>query len=197
MIEITVDGRAECNERKTKTNTGQRERRWRCSRNPTSTAPPRLRMFTQPSVVRVMPNHHHPDTRRTLFHLTIELIFAVLPLLVLAVVWPEHEEIHPKTFWHGPEISMISCILYGLTISKLIIGGISRNASTDSRKTFAAGIALLIVVILLGLIVSVILINKLAVHTDNLLVIYTQYVNFVVSVACFLVFGGYGIRSSD
>jgi hypothetical protein len=129
--------------------------------------------------------------------LTIELIFAVLPLLVLAVVWPEHEEIHPKTFWHGPEISMISCILYGLTISKLIIGGISRNASTDSRKTFAAGIALLIVVILLGLIVSVILINKLAVHTDNLLVIYTQYVNFVVSVACFLVFGGYGIRSSD
>ena len=58
----------------------------------------------------------------TFASLLVELFFAALPLFILSLTWPSKHEEHPTAFIRGPEISMTSCILYGLTLTRYYEG---------------------------------------------------------------------------
>ena len=78
-----------------------------------------------------------------MLHLLIEWAFAVLPLLVLSAYWPSHEQGHPESFWWGPEVSATSCILYGLALSKLVMGTIGARKSHDTRHNLSLVVTVL------------------------------------------------------
>jgi hypothetical protein len=134
---------------------------------------------------------------RIIVHVFVELAFALLPMLALGLMWPDHSQGHPKTFWWGPEISMISCILYGLTVSKLIVGSISADRVKFDPRELASIMNFLVLVHLIGVVISMVIITTLAAHTDSLRWFIAQYINLIISVVCFVVFGGYGIRLTD
>ena len=90
--------------------------------------------------------------KRVLFSILIEFFFAVLPLVVLGSVWPSSEHEHPHSFWQGPEWSMTSCILYGLTLARLLQGMmVSAKRTSGNVHTIAVGAVALAMVPLVTL----------------------------------------------
>ena len=136
-------------------------------------------------------------TIKTVYAVFVELIFAVLPLLVLAAVWPDHDQKHPQNFFWGPELSMTACILYGLSISKYINGVITRHNKDRDNSLISSAIVLILAVHILFLIGSVILIAKMAIFSDSGFLFYAQIVNLLMSGVFFLIFGGHGMRAGE
>jgi hypothetical protein len=126
-------------------------------------------------------------------HILIEVFFAILPLFVLASFWPDHAQGHPRNFWWGPEVSMTACILYGLTVSRFIMG-IIHSGTRGTAASVAPRAAALALVPILGLIASIVLIAKLSVETDSWILLIWQYANLFLSILSFLILGGYGLR---
>jgi hypothetical protein len=135
----------------------------------------------------------HGHAKPILPHILIEVFFAILPLFVLASFWPDHGQEHPKNFWWGPEVSMTACILYGLTISRFIMG-IIHSGTRGTAASVAPRAAAMALVPILGLIASIVLIAKLSVGTDSWVLLISQYTNLFLSVFSFLILGGYGLR---
>jgi len=129
-------------------------------------------------------------------HILIEIFFAVLPLMVLAAFWPDHGQEHPNNFWWGPEVSITSCILYGLTVSRFTMGIIQLGPASATARLMAPRAAALLLLPLLGLIVSITLIAKLSIGTDNWFLLLSQYLNLVLAILIFLLLGGYGLRAA-
>jgi hypothetical protein len=134
-------------------------------------------------------------TQHSLLHVGIELLFAVLPLIVLGAFWPGHDEPHPATLSRSPEWSMTSCILYGLALARFQLGvfGAVRQAAPERGTAVAA----LSMVPLLGVIFSVILISKSAHGAEGAFVTIAQFVNFVAALVTFVLLGGYGLSRAE
>lgn len=131
------------------------------------------------------------SVKHSLMHVMIELFFAVLPLIVLSFYWPKIGEHHPKSFFYGPEWSMTSCVLYGLSLSRFL------NANIHPTPERGPAVALISIVPMVGLIMSVIFISKTCIDNDNIAVFYGQYINMLSSIITFIVLGGYGLSRSE
>lgn len=147
-----------------------------------------------------MPARH--GTKTTILNLFVETFFAVLPLIVLGAVWPQPGEPHPESFWSGPEWSMTSCILYGLTLARLLQGAVfAANRSRDSfggdMQEVAASYAALFLFPLLGVIVSVILISKSMQHPETWQSMLLCMLNLGAAILSFVVLGGHGIKVAE
>ena len=147
-----------------------------------------------------MPQKH--GTKTTILNLFIETFFAVLPLVVLGAVWPLPSKEHPESFWSGPEMSMTSCILYGLTLAKLLQGAVfaANHLPSNSRKDMhevAASYAALFLLPLLGAIVSVILIGKTVESHEGWTTMLCAVINLVCAVLFFMILGGHGLQRTE
>lgn len=126
-------------------------------------------------------------------HVAVEIFFALLPLLVLGANWPNDPKDHPHSFMTSPEWPMTACILYGLTVVRMLPAfhvGSSRREHHEG-----AIVSLLVLLPMLGVICSVILIGKLSTASPNTFAVWSSYVNICAAVICFAILGGYGIRS--
>jgi tellurite resistance protein TehA-like permease len=141
-----------------------------------------------------MASNNGDNIKSTLAHLGIEMFFAILPLVVLSLMWPSASESPPKHFWTGPEVSMTSCVLFGLTLARFLQGLFvtARNSKGEIRHA-AAIYALFATLPLLGVIFSIILISKLSVEVHGSLIPILQVFLFFSSVLAFIVLGGYGV----
>jgi hypothetical protein len=142
-------------------------------------------------------NNNNND--RTAFrHLVVEAFFALLPLIVLGAVWSHRSIDHYDSFWSAPEISMTSCVLYGLTLTRTLQGAVSsaaraRQGSTGGARLAAAGYELLLLIPLIGVIYSAILIYM----SVEQVIPKRSVANLVASVLCYGVLGGHGLRSAE
>ena len=140
-----------------------------------------------------------PGTKTTILNLFVETFFAVLPLIVLGTAWPGAEEHHPDSFWAGPELSMTSCILYGLTLARWLQGAVfaahrGHQAADRNTHEVAASYVALLLVPLLGVILSVVLIGR-SVHSDGTWrIIVPQLANLLGAIIAFFILGGHGIN---
>ena len=135
------------------------------------------------------------DTRRVLPTLFIEVVFALLPLLVLGANWPDDAAARPHSFGASPAWAMTACFLYGLSLARLL----PAVHADGARRQRSEGTAALMVTLLplAGVIVSVVLVARLSVlHVGDTTLIVT-YLNLLLALICFAVFGGYGLRGSD
>lgn len=149
-------------------------------------------------------------TKNTLLALGVEIFFAVLPLLVLGAATPLRPSASPHkadnevlktdrdSFWTGPEVPMTSCILYGLTLARLLQGAASaanreRNSRSLDTLRSGAGYAALSLFPILGLISSVLLIAY-SVHSPSSRLGMVQWVNVFAGMLSFILLGGHGIR---
>jgi hypothetical protein len=131
--------------------------------------------------------------KKAFARVVVEIFFALLPLLVLGANWPSDPKNHPHSFMTSPEWPMTACILYGLTVVRMLPG--IRVVSENQRLSDEGVISLLVILPILGVIFSVILIGKLSTATPGVMSVWFSYVNLVGSVVCFAILGGYGIRS--
>jgi hypothetical protein len=144
-------------------------------------------------------------SKRTILHLSVELFFAALPLIVLSSVWPEHDQPHPQSFWTGPEPSMTSCIIYGLTLARMMQGSslTTRNAKfggpDNTQGSEDAGIiyAFLSLIPILGVIVSVITIAKTIYVPYGWGITVFHVINLIIAASVFFVFGGHSIQRRE
>jgi hypothetical protein len=138
------------------------------------------------------------SAKSALFSVMVEFVFAMLPLFVLWTVWPSAKQEHPHSFWQGPEWSMTACILYGLALVRfqqgIMIASKRANSTTGDARHIAVIANALTVIPLFGVIVSVILITKLAIATESTPLIVFQFVNLFLAALSFFIFGGYGTR---
>jgi hypothetical protein len=141
-------------------------------------------------------------TKTTILNLFVETFFAVLPLIVLGAVWPDPNERHPESFWSGPELSMTSCILYGLTLARWLQGAVfaanrRRAASDKDTHEVAASYAALFLLPLLGVILSVILIGQSVQSSGTWKGTAIHIMNLVAAIMVFFVLGGHGIKLAE
>jgi hypothetical protein len=141
-------------------------------------------------------------TKTTILNLFVETFFAVLPLIVLGAVWPNPQERHPESFWSGPELSMTSCILYGLTLARWLQGAVfaaGRRQPDSDQDTdeVAASYAALFLLPLLGVILSVVLIGQSVHSSGTWTIVAIQILNLIAAILAFFVLGGHGIKLSE
>ena len=141
-------------------------------------------------------------TKTTILNLFVETFFAVLPLIVLGAVWPDPGDRHPESFWSGPEMSMTSCILYGLTLARWLQGAVfaaNRRRASPGNNTHevAASYAALFLLPLLGVILSVILIGQSVQSSGSWKVVATHIMNLLAAIIAFFVLGGHGIKLAE
>ena len=131
----------------------------------------------------------HPNV---LAHLLIEVFFIVLPLVALGVNWPGNAASAPHSFSASPAWPMTACLLYGLSVVRLLP---ALQVGTAPRKRHeGTAVLLLVLVPLAGVIGSVLFIAKLSGAAVNDGTIVSSYVNLALALLCFAVFGGWGIR---
>jgi hypothetical protein len=135
-------------------------------------------------------------TKTALLNLLVETFFAVLPLFVLSAVWTRPSASQDNVFWYGPEVSMTSCILYGLSLARLLQGAVFAGRKSHSNGDIhqvAAGYAFLLLFPLFGVIVSVILISK----SMQFPVPNRSIANLAIAVFCFIILGGHGVKLTE
>jgi hypothetical protein len=93
---------------------------------------------------------------------------------------------------------MTACILYGLALVRfqqgIMIASKRAKSTTGDARHIAVIVNALTVIPLFGVIVSVILITKLAIATESTPLIVFQFVNLFLAALSFFIFGGYGTR---
>jgi len=125
--------------------------------------------------------------KNTFVAILSELLFVLLPLLVLLIVF-----IHTgKGLWNlmaSPELSFASAILMGQTIVKFVSG--TSIAGTRSWERIAFTVSIIIV---LGLVPSLIILS-LVLTTTNVSsgLVWAQVAFFIISVLVFIALGGAG-----
>jgi len=137
-------------------------------------------------------------TKTTILNLLVETFFAILPLIVLGTAGPG--EAHTDRFWAGPEVSMTSCILYGLTLARWLQGAVfAANKATSNQDTHAvaASYSALLLFPLLGVIISVILIGHSFHSSGSWKIITVQILNLAAAIVAFFVLGGHGIKLAE
>jgi hypothetical protein len=138
------------------------------------------------------------DNRRAVLHLVVEAFFALLPLIVLGSVWSHRSIGYEVSFMSLPEVSMTSCVLYGLTLTRTLEGAVAAaarirsDASTRTRLEAAAYECLLLIPIT-GVIFSAIFIY-MSVEQP---IPRRSIANLVLSVLCYGILGGHGLRSAE
>lgn len=142
------------------------------------------------------------QTKATALHLTTDAFFALLPLLVMGLVWPPDGAHHPSSFWLGPEISMTSCVLYGLGLSKLFQGSVvvsvrEGRPARDHIRQIAAVHMILSLIPMMGIILSIIAINRTLTPSAGFGWHAFQYVNLLFAAVTFFVVGGYGLKRAE
>ena len=143
-----------------------------------------------------MPRRHL--TRTVLLHIFLEAFFALLPLVVLAAVWSHSIRSPEESFWSGPEMSMTSCILYGLTLARLLQGAVmgagrSRSHAAGDIHEVAVVYAALVLFPLLGVIVSVILIARSMLFPST----WQSILNLAIAIVCMVIVGGHAIKAME
>ena len=143
-----------------------------------------------------------PQTKATALHLSTDAFFAVLPLLVMGLEWPPQSEFHPTSFWLGPEISMTSCVLYGLGLSRLFQGSVvvsigERGLTRARIRQVAAAHMFLSLIPMVGIILSIIAISRSLIPSTGFGWHAFQYANLVFAAMTFFVVGGYGLKRAE
>ena len=97
---------------------------------------------------------------------------------------------------------MTSCILYGLTLARWLQGAVfaaKRHQSSTDKNTHevAASYAVLLLVPLLGVIVSVILIEQSVHSPSSWISIAIRIITLVVAILVFFILGGHGIKLAE
>lgn len=154
---------------------------------------------------RVSKSRHAPAPRRrlpgagrrrsdhphVLQHLLIEIFFVLLPLAALWANWDAASHA-PASFAHSPAWPMTACLLYGLSVVRLLP---TLQAGAAQRKRHeGTAVLLLMLVPLAGIVASVLLIARLSSVSAGEVAVATSYVNLVLALLCFAVLGGWGIR---
>ena len=134
------------------------------------------------------------DTRRVLPHLLLEGLFALLPLVVLGAFWPGAGAPHPATFAASPAWPMTACFLYGLGLARL--WSAMRGAGRVRERHEGTAAMLVALLPLAGVIASVVLIGRLVSQPAGAATLTLSIVNLALALACFAVFGGYGMRDN-
>lgn len=132
----------------------------------------------------------------------IELFFAVLPLLILGASWPTDPPYHPHSFWVGPEIPMVACIVYGLALARWLQGSVIRAAKLPVDQTARAqhmstSVVLIAIAPIFGIAFSGLLIRQTMVPEPLCGWIIANYVSLIVSLILYIVVGGFGVFSSE
>lgn len=145
------------------------------------------------------PLSHATDGRQsanvTLLQVFIEYFFATLPLIVLGL-----SDTLSRTgiirFLVKPEVSVVACVIYGLTIARLLqaMPFMAKNANSNTLEGLAAAYISLILIPLLGVAISCVMIARFDGSFSTIVVISTQISNLLVSSILFFVLGGYGIN---
>ncbi len=158
-------------------------RAYRASESPHAHAPRRR----QAGVGRRRSDHPH-----VLQHLLIEVFFVLLPLAALWANW-DAAAAHPAaSFSHSPAWPMTACLLYGLSVVRLL-PALQAGAAQRKRHEGTA-VLLLMLVPLAGIVASVLLIARLSSAAAGEVAVVTSYVNLALGLLCFAVLGGWGIR---
>lgn len=131
--------------------------------------------------------------KHVIAHVVVEIFFALLPLLVLGANWPSDPKDHPHSFMTSPEWPMTACILYGLTVVRMLPAFHVGPARREHHE--GAIVSLLVLLPMLGVICSVMLIGKLSTANPSAFAIWSSYANIFAAILCFAILGGYGIRS--
>ena len=146
----------------------------------------------QPARRRAGAGRRRSDHPNVLAHLLIEVFFIVLPLVALGVNWPGNAASAPHSFSASPAWPMTACLLYGLSVVRLLP---ALQVGTAPRKRHeGTAVLLLVLVPLAGVIGSVLFIAKLSGAAVNDGTIVSSYINLALALLCFAVFGGWGIR---
>jgi hypothetical protein len=136
--------------------------------------------------------------RDAVLRLLIEAFFAILPLIVLGMVWPHRMRAPGESFLSLPEWSMTSCVLYGLSLARFLEGAVVAGKTSATKgnvglRGIAAGYAVLLLAPLFGVILSVVLIEISMLYAAP----KRSILNFVVAILCFVILGGYGLKQSE
>jgi ABC-type amino acid transport system permease subunit len=156
-------------------------------------------------------------SRDGLLYALIEVVFAVLPLLVLLFFWqpgvphfslpqspnqqtePEVKRMgnapseFPSRFTQLPEISLTSMVLYGLALSKFVQGMLT-GASSTKRSPAAVGAIAMVPII--GVVASAGLAIKICDMVTGFVIEGMQLVNLVFAILVMILLGGYGMSRS-
>ena len=97
---------------------------------------------------------------------------------------------------------MTSCILYGLTLARLLQGSVfaAKSAKADDRidiHEVAVSYAVLALIPILGVIVSVLVIGQAVMAPSGWSIVAIQLINLVFAIGVFFVLGGHGIKHSE
>jgi cytochrome bd-type quinol oxidase subunit 2 len=138
--------------------------------------------------------------KTTTLNLLIEIFFPLLPLVVLGMVWPHATKELPESFWSGPELSMTSCVLYGLTLARLLQGAVFagskfRDVSLSGMREVAASYGVLLLLPLMGVIVSSIFIDRSTRFPEGHAARYSF--NLIISILLFFILGGHGANMAE
>lgn len=158
-------------------------RAYRASESPHAHAPRRRNAGT---------GRRRSDHPHVLQHLLIEVFFVLLPLAALWANW-DTVAAHPAlSFSHSPAWPMTACLLYGLSVVRLL-PALQAGAAQRKRHEGTA-VLLLMLVPLAGIVASVLLISRLSSPAAGEVAVVTSYVNLALGLICFAVLGGWGIR---
>jgi hypothetical protein len=132
----------------------------------------------------------------------IELFFAVLPLVILGASWPSDPPYHPHSFWVGPEIPMVACIVYGLALARWLQGSVIRAAKLPVDQTARAqhmsiSVVLVAIAPIFGIAFSGLLIRQTMVPEPLCGWVIANYAALIISVFLYVVVGGFGVFSSE
>jgi hypothetical protein len=138
-----------------------------------------------------------PNVGRALTQVLIEAAFATLPVIMLGGISLSLGGPEAHRFWHGPELPTTSCVLFGLTLARLLPGAIiaARTFNGDVR-TYALRFVVIAMIPLTGIIISSVVIAQIAIANIQLYLIWTMFI-FFSSVISFIVLGGYGLSRAE
>jgi uncharacterized protein (DUF983 family) len=151
------------------------------------------------------PGERGVTERKTLsimLELFSEIFFATVPLIIFIFVWHDKPHLHSESVFTSPEISVPSCVLYGLALARFvknsmldaIKGAQKRTASAEEISTRYAFVVLIPIV---GLIVSTVLIIKsFNLEMSNWLN-FLQLFNLVASMVVFFFLAGSGLETGE
>jgi class 3 adenylate cyclase len=132
------------------------------------------------------------DHPQVLQHLLIEVFFIVLPLAALWANWSDDAMRQPHAFSAHPAWPMTACLLYGLSVVRLLPA--LQVGAAQRKRHEGTAVLLLLLLPLAGVVASVILIAKLSAPPAGDGTIVASYVNLTFALLCFAVLGGWGIR---
>lgn len=132
--------------------------------------------------------------RRAFLELIADLFFAILPLVILLIAYPAFGTNH-RSLFSGPDISVVACVIFGLTLARMLRSG---NSTIEDAGSPLRGLAMSVLGLMpiAGLVVSTLVIcvvvtEVLLPWADTAL----QVLVLTLSAATHVVIGGYSIRS--